>query len=83
MMLITLLLFSYVNLRAAGAICQERKQKEIVCENKGELRINCHGGRIRILAANYGRTRSDSQVCPYGKYAAFDVHCMTHNYASV
>ena len=38
-----------------------------VCENSGELSISCLEGTIIMQNANYGRSRPDSEVCPYGR----------------
>ena len=41
------------------------KDNYIQCEDNGDLYIDCggHGGSIRIVHANYGRTQPESVVC--------------------
>ena len=44
-------------------------QIQIACEDRGDTTIACpdHFSTIHILDANFGRTRPESEVCPYGK----------------
>ena len=48
-------------------VCSDEQQSVVVCENAGELTINCVEGTIVMQDANYGRTRPDSEVCPFGR----------------
>ena len=49
--------------------CDMAPQIQIACEDRGETTIACpnHYSTIHILDANFGRTRPESEVCPYGK----------------
>lgn len=46
-------------------MCSEEQQNVVVCEDAGELTIDCLEGTIVMQDANYGRTRPDSEVCPF------------------
>ena len=45
------------------SVCSYMERKQI-CENNGSLEIDCSNAVIAISAANFGRTRPYSQICP-------------------
>ena len=49
----------------------------VICENQGPQEIHCSTGEvISVTVAFYGRTRPDSEVCPYGLPHNDDISCV-------
>ena len=47
--------------------CDASCKHEVVCENKGSVKIDCGDGKIEIVSAFYGRTKPDNQMCAFEK----------------
>ena len=63
---------------STGEDCNGSCQHEVVCENRGSVRIDCGDGLIDIVSAFYGRTKPDRELCSYGKsvtQSTFHLNC--------